>query len=132
MRTAKAKGLAVGAATTVAAGALAVGPAAAPAVADPAVKVTTPAAGASAKVAGSVLVQWSNTTGKEVDVWLSVRTPSGSHDRLSLVAPKAGSKKAGEALATLPTVPPGTTYTVEVATQDGGESDVSGPLSLIG
>ncbi|MFH9419404.1 hypothetical protein [Streptomyces sp. NPDC017529] len=132
MRTAKAKGIAVGAATTVAAGALAVGPAAAPSAADPAVKVTTPAAGASAKVAGSLLVQWSNTTGKEVDVWLSARTPSGSHDRLSLVAPKAGSKKAGEALATLPTVPPGTSYTVEVATQDGGESDVSGPLSLVG
>ncbi|MEU7186271.1 hypothetical protein [Streptomyces sp. NPDC045369] len=131
MRTAKAKGIAVGAATTAAAAALAVGPAA-PSAAGPALKVTTPAAGSSAKVAGSLLVQWSNTTGKEVDVWLSARTPSGGHDRLSLVAPKAGTKKAGEALATLPTVPPGTSYTIEVTTQDGKESDVSGPLSLIG
>ncbi|MEU7157011.1 hypothetical protein [Streptomyces chrestomyceticus] len=132
MRTAKAKGIAVGAATTAAAAALAIGPAAAPSAAGPALKVTAPAAGASAKVEGSLLVQWSNTTGKEVDVWLSARTPSGAHDRLSLVAPKAGTRKAGEALATLPAVPPGTSYTIEVTTQDGGESDVSGPLSLIG
>ncbi|MFH8346510.1 hypothetical protein [Streptomyces sp. NPDC018045] len=132
MRTAKAKGMAVGAATAAAATALAVGPATAPSAAGPAVKVTTPAAGSSAKVAGSLLVQWSNTTGKEVDVWLSARTPSGGHDRLSLVAPKAGGKSAGEALATLPTVPPGTAYTIEVTTQDGTESDVSGPLSLLG
>ncbi|WP_050502835.1 hypothetical protein [Streptomyces monomycini] len=132
MRTAKAQGIVVGAATAAVAAALAVGPAAAPSAADPALKVTAPAAGSSAKVAGSLLVQWSNTTGKEVDVWLSARTPSGGHDRLSLVAPKAGDKKAGEALATLPTVPPGTSYTVEVTTQDGKESDVSGPLSLVG
>ncbi|MFH8590923.1 hypothetical protein [Streptomyces rimosus] len=127
MRTARARAIAVPAAAIVAA-ALAAGPAAA----DPSLKVRTPAAGSSAKVAGSLLVQWTNTTGKEVDVWLSARTPSGGHDRLSLVAPKAGSKRSGEALATLPVVAPGTTYTVEVTTQDGAESDVSGPLGLIG
>ncbi|MGW7549858.1 hypothetical protein [Streptomyces rimosus] len=127
MRTARARAIAVLAAAIVAA-ALAAGPAAA----DPSLKVRTPAAGSSAKVAGSLLVQWTNTTGKEVDVWLSARTPSGGHDRLSLVAPKAGSKRAGEALATLPVVAPGTSYTVEVTTQDGAESDVSGPLGLIG
>ncbi|WP_053695950.1 hypothetical protein [Streptomyces sp. NRRL F-5755] len=127
MRTARARAIAVPAAAIVAA-ALPAGPAAA----DPSLKVRTPAAGSSAKVAGSLLVQWTNTTGKEVDVWLSARTPSGGHDRLSLVAPKAGSKRAGEALATLPVVSPGTSYTVEVTTQDGAESDVSGPLGLIG
>ncbi|KAA6212653.1 hypothetical protein CP973_25175 [Streptomyces albofaciens JCM 4342] len=132
MRTAKSRATTVAAATITAAAALAAGPAAAPAAADPPLKVRTPAAGSSAKVAGSLLVQWTNTTGKEVDVWLSARTPSGGHDRLSLVAPKAGSKRAGEALATLPVVPPGTSYTVEVTTQDGAESDVSGPLGLIG
>ncbi|MFH8403942.1 hypothetical protein ACH4FX_04075 [Streptomyces sp. NPDC018019] len=132
MRTAKARTIAVSAATTAAAAALTVGPAAAPSAAAPALKVTRPAAGASAKVAGSLLVQWTNTTGKEVDVWLSARTPSGGHERLSLVAPKAGDKRTGEALATLPTVPPGTSYTVELTTQDGAEHDVSGPLGLIG
>ncbi|BDM70966.1 hypothetical protein HEK616_44530 [Streptomyces nigrescens] len=85
------------------------------------IEVTAPPAGLSYRPHGSLPVAWRNSTGQQVDVWLNAGMGHGRPpQRLAVVAPKAGDGPTGEALVTLPQVPPGPHYFLEVATAGDG------------
>lgn len=100
------------------------GPAAAPGI-----TVTSPGADSSFRAYGSTSLTWTNTTGQDVDVWLTVRS-GGRAERLAKVTSKAGSERAGEALVTLPRVAPGSSYALEVAAADGAARGFSRPVTV--
>ena len=92
------------------------------------IEVTAPQPGVDYKANGSFSVAWKNSTGEEVDVWLRTATGHGRSQRVALVAPRAGAGPNGEALVTLPKVPPGPRYFLEVSTAgDGAVGDSAGP-----
>ncbi|MGA4876285.1 GPI anchored serine-threonine rich family protein [Streptomyces lydicamycinicus] len=84
------------------------------------IEVTAPEPGVDYKANGSFAVTWNNSTGEEVDIWLRTATGHGESERVALVATKAGAGPSGEALVTLPRVPPGKRYFLEVATAGDG------------
>ncbi|MFD8545257.1 hypothetical protein [Streptomyces sp. NPDC059649] len=85
------------------------------------IEVTAPPAGLSYRPHGSLPVAWKNSTGRQVDVWLNAGMGHGRPpQRLAVVAPKAGDGPTGEALVTLPQVPPGPHYFLEVTTAGDG------------
>ncbi|MFI0902768.1 Ser-Thr-rich GPI-anchored membrane family protein [Streptomyces sioyaensis] len=93
--------------------------------------VTAPAPGVDYKANGSFTVAWKNTTGEQVDVWLYAETGQGRAERVAVVAPRAGDGPTGEALVTLPNVPPGPRYFLEVATAgDGAVRGVSRTFAI--
>ncbi|MEV6564631.1 Ser-Thr-rich GPI-anchored membrane family protein [Streptomyces kronopolitis] len=93
--------------------------------------VTAPAPGVDYKANGSTSVAWTNTTGEQVDIWLWADNGHGPAERVSVVAPRAGAGRHGEALVTLPNVPPGPRYFLEVATAgDGAVRGVSHPFAV--
>ncbi len=85
------------------------------------IEVTAPQGGVDFKPNGSFAVAWKNTTGEQVDVWLRTDTGHGRSQRLGLVATHAGARPAGEVIVTLPRVPPGPRYFLEVATAGDAE-----------
>ncbi|MFJ6748654.1 MULTISPECIES: hypothetical protein [unclassified Streptomyces] len=94
------------------------------------IEVTAPIEGLSFRVNGSFSVAWTNNTGEDVDVWLTTRTGSEDSERVALVAPRAGAGAQGEALVTLPLVPPGASYALEVAVETGSAADYSRPFAV--
>lgn len=98
------------------------------------IEVTAPPAGLRYRPHGSLPVAWRNSTGRQVDVWLNAGMGHGRPpQRLAVVAPKAGDGPTGEALVTLPQVPPGPHYFLEVAV--AGDSTVhafSKPFAITG
>ncbi|MEU5543240.1 Ser-Thr-rich GPI-anchored membrane family protein [Streptomyces sioyaensis] len=93
--------------------------------------VTAPAPGVDYKANGSFTVAWKNTTGEQVDIWLYAETGQGRAERVAVVAPRAGDGPTGEALVTLPNVPPGRHYFLEVATAgDGAVRGVSRTFAI--
>ncbi|MFB6435221.1 hypothetical protein ACFCVY_00335 [Streptomyces sp. NPDC056411] len=84
------------------------------------IEVTAPQPGVTFKSNGSSAVAWRNSTGREVDVWLDADNGHGRTQRLALVATKAGAGATGEVIVTLPRVPPGPHYLLEVATAGDG------------
>ncbi|MER6052709.1 hypothetical protein ABT168_35615, partial [Streptomyces sp. NPDC001793] len=102
-----------------------------PAVDDlPEDQVTGPAGPASLRAKGSFPVAWTNTTGTEVDVWLNAAAGRGRIQRLAMVSPRAGAGPAGEALVTLPEVPPGKAYALEVTAGNGAAHAFSRPFAV--
>ncbi|MER7987098.1 hypothetical protein ABTY53_16130 [Streptomyces noursei] len=96
------------------------------------IQVTAPAGPVNLRANGSFPVAWTNSTGTEVDVWLSATAGRGRIQRLALVSPRAGAATAGEALVTLPAVPPGRAYALEVATGNGTAHAFSRPFAVTG
>ncbi|MFG3116373.1 hypothetical protein ACGF4C_18415 [Streptomyces sp. NPDC048197] len=98
------------------------------------IEVTAPPAGLSYRPHGSLPVAWKNSTGRQVDVWLNAGMGHGRPpQRLAVVAPKAGDGPTGEALVTLPQVPPGPHYFLEVATAgDAAVHALSKPFAITG
>ncbi|GAB7029768.1 hypothetical protein AB0G35_10110 [Streptomyces sp. NPDC021749] len=98
------------------------------------IEVTAPPAGLSYRPHGSLPVAWKNSTGRQVDVWLNAGMSHGRPpQRLAVVAPKAGAGPTGEALVTLPQVPPEPHYFLEVATAgDGAVHAFSKPFAITG
>ncbi|WP_274912197.1 hypothetical protein [Streptomyces sp. WZ-12] len=94
------------------------------------IRITAPAGPMSLRPNGSFPVTWTNTTGTEVDVWLSAAAGHGRIQRLALVSPKAGAAPAGEALVTLPAVPPGSKYALEVAAGNDTTRAFSRPFAI--
>ncbi|MFF2806525.1 hypothetical protein ACFVT2_04955 [Streptomyces sp. NPDC058000] len=94
------------------------------------IQVTASAAPVSLRANGSFPVTWTNTTGTEVDVWLNAAAGRGRIQRLALVSPRAGAGTAGEALVTLPVVPPGRAYALEVAAGSGTAHAFSRPFAV--
>ncbi|MGW7573940.1 hypothetical protein [Streptomyces sp. NPDC054765] len=95
------------------------------------IEVTAPQPGVDYKANGSFTVAWKNSTGEEVDVWLRAATGHGRSQRVALVVPRAPATRTGEALVTLPEVPPGPRYFLEVATAgDGTVGDVSRTFAI--
>ncbi|WP_275461783.1 hypothetical protein [Streptomyces noursei] len=94
------------------------------------IQVTAPAGPVNLRANGSFPVAWTNSTGAEVDVWLSATAGRGRIQRLALVSPRAGAASAGEALVTLPAVPPGRAYTLEVAAGNGTAHAFSRPFAV--
>ncbi|MEK2474806.1 hypothetical protein [Streptomyces noursei] len=94
------------------------------------IQVTAPADQTSLRVNGSFPVAWTNTTGTEVDVWLNAAAGPGRIQRLALVSPRAGAGRAGEVLVTLPEVPPGPAYALEVTTGNGTAHAFSRPFTV--
>ncbi|WP_241745754.1 hypothetical protein [Streptomyces lydicus] len=90
------------------------------------IEVTAPEPGVDYKPNGSFAVAWNNSTGEEVDVWLRTATGHGRSQRVALVATRAGAGPTGETLVTLPRVPPGPRYFLEVATAGDGDGAVRG------
>ncbi|KIZ17278.1 hypothetical protein SNA_14715 [Streptomyces natalensis ATCC 27448] len=81
------------------------------------IAVNGPAPGLTFRGNGGFSVSWTNNTGREVDVWLTVRH-GNRMQRMAQVAPRAGAGPTGEALVSLPPVAPGRAYALEVTTQD--------------
>ncbi|MFJ9848391.1 hypothetical protein [Streptomyces sp. NPDC101150] len=96
------------------------------------IAVTAPQPGLSFRVHGSFSVAWTNNTGREVDVWLHVRTRAKRTQRVALVAPRAGAGPTGEALVTLPLVAPGRAYFLEVSADDGAARAFSRAFTVTG
>ncbi|MFE4021878.1 hypothetical protein ACFXPZ_31510 [Streptomyces sp. NPDC059101] len=94
------------------------------------IQVSAPAAAGSLRTNSSFPVAWTNTTGTEVDVWLNEAAGRGRIQRLALVSPRAGAATAGEALVTLPVVPPGRAYALEVAAGGGTAHAFSRPFAV--
>ncbi|GGX07723.1 hypothetical protein [Streptomyces noursei] len=94
------------------------------------IQVTAPADQASLRVNSSFPVAWTNTTGTEVDVWLNAAAGPGRIQRLALVSPRAGAGRAGEVLVTLPEVPPGPAYALEVTAGNGAAHAFSRPFAV--
>ncbi|WEB39266.1 hypothetical protein MOV08_08250 [Streptomyces yunnanensis] len=94
------------------------------------IQVTAPADQTSLRVNGSFPVAWTNTTGTEVDVWLNAAAGPGRIQRLALVSPRAGAGRAGEVLVTLPEVPPGPAYALEVTAGNGTAHAFSRPFTV--
>lgn len=95
------------------------------------IEVTAPQPGVDYKANGSFTVAWRNSTGEEVDVWLRTATGHGRSQRVALVVPRAEAGPNGEAIVTLPEVPPGPRYFLEVATAgDGAVGDVSRTFAI--
>ncbi|WP_411121983.1 hypothetical protein [Streptomyces sp. x-19] len=94
------------------------------------IQVTAPAGPVNLRANGSFPVAWTNSTGAEVDVWLSATAGRGRIQRLALVSPRAGAARAGEALVTLPAVPPGRAYALEVAAGNGTAHAFSRPFAV--
>ncbi|MFI1203951.1 hypothetical protein ACH4VR_31725 [Streptomyces sp. NPDC020883] len=94
------------------------------------IQVTGPAGPASLRAKGSFPVAWTNTTGTEVDVWLNAAAGRGRIQRLAMVSPRAGAGPAGEALVTLPEVPPGKAYALEVTAGNGAAHAFSRPFAV--
>ncbi|MCZ0992356.1 hypothetical protein O1L44_03285 [Streptomyces noursei] len=94
------------------------------------IQVTAPTDQASLRVNGSFPVAWTNTTGTEVDVWLNAAAGPGRIQRLALVSPRAGAGRAGEVLVTLPEVPPGPAYALEVTAGNGAAHAFSRPFAV--
>ncbi|MFI0710236.1 Ser-Thr-rich GPI-anchored membrane family protein [Streptomyces inhibens] len=84
------------------------------------IEVTAPQPGVDFKSNGSFAVAWKNTTGEEVDIWLGAKTGHGRSQRLGLVASRAPARRTSEVIVTLPQVPPGRSYFLEVATAGDG------------
>lgn len=84
------------------------------------IEVTAPKPGVDYKANGSFTAAWKNSTGEEVDVWLRAATGHGRSQRVALVVPRAEAGPTGEAIVTLPKVPPGPRYVLEVATAGDG------------
>ncbi|MFF4607112.1 hypothetical protein ACFY12_30810 [Streptomyces sp. NPDC001339] len=80
------------------------------------IEVTAPRAGIGLRSNSSFAVAWKNSTGEEVNVWLRADLGQGFSQRMGLAATRAGAGATGEAIATLPPVPPGRHYFLEVAT----------------
>ncbi|MCK7625679.1 hypothetical protein MUU72_21685 [Streptomyces sp. RS10V-4] len=96
------------------------------------IRVLGPAGPAALRANGSFPVAWTNTTGTDVDVWLNAAAGRGRIQRLALVSPRAGAGRAGEALVTLPAVPPGPVYALEVAAGNGTTRAFSRPFAVTG
>ncbi|KUL37210.1 hypothetical protein ADL22_22250 [Streptomyces sp. NRRL F-4489] len=96
------------------------------------IRVNGPAGPVSLRANGSFPVAWTNTTGTDVDVWLNAAAGRGRIQRLALVSPRAGAGRAGEAIVTLPAVPPGPAYALEVAAGDGTTHAFSRPFAVTG
>ncbi|MFF8785941.1 hypothetical protein [Streptomyces sp. NPDC015125] len=95
------------------------------------IEVTAPGPGVDYKANGSFTVAWKNSTGEEVDVWLRAAAGHGRSQRVALVVPRAEAGPAGEAIVTLPKVPPGPRYFLEVATPgDGAVGAVSRTFAI--
>jgi hypothetical protein len=95
------------------------------------IEVTAPTGDLSFRANGSFSVSWTNNTGKDVDVWLNTGTGEADSERLALVVPRAGSGTQGEALVSLPRVPPGSSYSLEVAAAGtGGAHAFSEPFAV--
>ncbi len=95
------------------------------------IEVTAPPRGLTFRVNGSFTVSWKNTTGENVNVWL--HTPSKTRpQRLVMVAPRAGRKPIDEAIVTLPRVPAGPTYRLEVTAAYGPASGFSNTFAITG
>ncbi|MFE1767983.1 hypothetical protein ACFW81_27680 [Streptomyces angustmyceticus] len=88
------------------------------------IEVTEPEPGVDYKANGSFTVAWRNSTGEPVDVWLRAATGQDRSQRVALVVPRSGAGPAGEAIVTLPKVPPGPHYFLEVST--AGDAAVGG------
>ncbi|GAU69071.1 hypothetical protein SSP35_10_01040 [Streptomyces sp. NBRC 110611] len=80
------------------------------------IEVTAPRAGIGLRSNSSFAVAWKNSTGEKVNVWLRADLGHGFSQRMGLAATRAGAGATGEAIATLPPVPPGRHYFLEVAT----------------
>ncbi|NEB78383.1 hypothetical protein G3I40_24625 [Streptomyces sp. SID14478] len=108
---------------------LTLGPAAQPAAAEPstAVTVTAPAGGSVHPAHSSLFVNWRNSTGREVDMWL-VR---GGSARVAQLAAKLTDDPSGETATVLPDVPEGAGYAIEIVARDGGEQGYS-PTFTVG
>lgn len=95
------------------------------------IEVTAPGPGVDYKANGSFTAAWKNSTGEEVDVWLRAATGHGRSQRVALVVPRAEAGPTGEAIVTLPKVPPGPRYALEVATAgDGAVGAVSRTFAI--
>ncbi|WP_336049563.1 hypothetical protein [Streptomyces sp. CA2R101] len=95
------------------------------------IEVTAPGPGVDYKANGSFTAAWTNSTGEEVDVWLRAATGHGRSQRVALVVPRAEAGPTGEAIVTLPKVPPGPRYALEVATAgDGAVGAVSRTFAI--
>ncbi|MFG2827720.1 hypothetical protein ACGFWI_09680 [Streptomyces sp. NPDC048434] len=95
------------------------------------IEVTAPEPGVDYKANGSFTVAWKNSTGEKVDVWLRTATGHGRSQRVALVVPRADAGPTGEAIVTLPKVPPGPRYFLEVATAgDAAVGDVSRTFAI--
>ncbi|WP_328382572.1 hypothetical protein OHS81_04300 [Streptomyces sp. NBC_00400] len=95
------------------------------------IEVTAPEPGVDYKANGSFTAAWKNSTGEEVDVWLRAATGHGRSQRVALVVPRAEAGPTGEAIVTLPKVPPGPRYVLEVATAgDGAVGAVSRTFAI--
>lgn len=95
------------------------------------IEVTAPEPGVDYKANGSFTVAWKNSTGEPVDVWLRAATGHGRSQRVALVVPRAAAGAASEAIVTLPKVPPGPRYFLEVATAgDGAVGGVSRTFAI--
>ncbi|MFG2531214.1 hypothetical protein [Streptomyces sp. NPDC048516] len=95
------------------------------------IEVTAPEPGVDFKANGSFTAAWKNSTGEEVDVWLRAATGHGRSQRVALVVPRAEAGPTGEALVTLPKVPPGPRYVLEVSTAgDGAVGAVSRTFAI--
>lgn len=100
------------------------------AAAPPAITVTAPAGGGRHAVNGSVTVRWTNNSGAQVGIWLDLRSPGGPPERVVRLATKAGRAPAGELAVTVPDVPDGDAYVVEVAAEDGRARGFSGAVTI--
>ncbi|MEU9125698.1 hypothetical protein AB0C96_38770 [Streptomyces sp. NPDC048506] len=97
------------------------------------IEVTAPRDGVGLRSNGSFAVAWRNSTGEEVNIWLRADTGHGRSQRMGLVATQASARPTGEVIATLPRVPPGPHYFLEVATTgDGGVRGFSGTIAITG
>ncbi|MEU4846628.1 hypothetical protein [Streptomyces gilvosporeus] len=94
------------------------------------IAVNGPAPGLTFRGNGGFSVSWTNNTGREVDVWLTVRH-GNRMQRMALVAPRAGAGPTGEALVSLPPVAPGHAYALEVTTDDDIAHAYSTAFSVI-
>ncbi|GGU50268.1 hypothetical protein GCM10010211_13190 [Streptomyces albospinus] len=94
------------------------------------IRVTAPTGPISLRAHGSFPVDWTNTTGTDVDVWLSSAAGRGRAQRLARVSPRAGSAAAGEAIVTLPRVRPGPAYSLEVVSGNGAVHAFSKPFAV--
>ncbi|MEU6661823.1 Ser-Thr-rich GPI-anchored membrane family protein [Streptomyces sp. NPDC046821] len=104
-------------------------PQAVPDTTDSPVSVITPSGDTVYPVDSSLYVGWRNSTGEEVDVWLTHGSGSDAQ-RLFKLASKASNKPSSELLSAVPAVPNGDDYAVEVAARDSGDHDYSAPFKV--
>ncbi|MFH8568301.1 hypothetical protein [Streptomyces sp. NPDC017993] len=96
------------------------------------IEVTAPPRGLTFRVNGSFTVSWKNTTGENVNVWLHTKSGKSRPERLVMVAPRGGNKPTDEAIVTLPRVPAGPSYRLEVAAAYGPATAFSNTFAITG